>query len=440
MLQHTHLISPFPGRIIKYSITNFNLSILLEDGSTFNFDLYPSTLLSMKEVNENFLKLRSITNEYLHIKSRKEDEIIHKIGETLSSNENCSIFSIVQKDYSIDELSHPLLLKRVTDLPLDIVPSYARRIIILPKEISNTTIKFCSKFRMKGRFPIICMLYQRGTTMAPLSRSSQPKVGLTSVTCKQDEFVVEKIRELSTSKAMLIMDCRSKIGALANHIKGGGTMNLKNYPSCGRCYLGMENIHKVQRAHLLQGNGDEEEWVKGKLLLLRGAQRAIDSLSKGEGVLVHCSDGWDRTPQICALIEIFLLPISRSIVGFLTLIQKIFIDGGHPFNKRRKGVEGECPIFLQWIEVIHQIITDRPFCFEFNSILLKHFLREVYNMDSCFISLSLNMDSTNALTYKWEGDLWSEIVNPTFDKSIQEITNYHVDEFKPINLFFKGPF
>lgn len=30
-------------------------------------------------------------------------------------------------------------------------------------------------------------------------------------------------------------------------------------------------------------------------------------------VMVHCSDGWDRTPQIVALAEILLDPYYRSL-------------------------------------------------------------------------------------------------------------------------------
>lgn len=34
---------------------------------------------------------------------------------------------------------------------------------------------------------------------------------------------------------------------------------------------------------------------------------------EGRPVLVHCSDGWDRTPQIVALAKILLDPYYRTI-------------------------------------------------------------------------------------------------------------------------------
>jgi len=35
--------------------------------------------------------------------------------------------------------------------------------------------------------------------------------------------------------------------------------------------------------------------------------------NEGRPVMVHCSDGWDRTPQIVALAEILLDPYYRSL-------------------------------------------------------------------------------------------------------------------------------
>ena len=37
---------------------------------------------------------------------------------------------------------------------------------------------------------------------------------------------------------------------------------------------------------------------------------------EGVSVLVHCSDGWDRTAQTCSLSSIMLDPYYRTIQGF----------------------------------------------------------------------------------------------------------------------------
>jgi len=51
-------------------------------------------------------------------------------------------------------------------------------------------------------------------------------------------------------------------------------------------------------------------------------------------VLVHCSDGWDRTAQTCALASIMLDPHYRTIDGFLALVQKEWLHFGHKFADR----------------------------------------------------------------------------------------------------------
>ena len=38
-------------------------------------------------------------------------------------------------------------------------------------------------------------------------------------------------------------------------------------------------------------------------------------------VIVHCSDGWDRTAQLCALVQLLLDPFFRTFTGFQVLIE-----------------------------------------------------------------------------------------------------------------------
>lgn len=38
---------------------------------------------------------------------------------------------------------------------------------------------------------------------------------------------------------------------------------------------------------------------------------------KGVSVLVHCSDGWDRTAQVCSVAAVLLDPYYRTLKGFM---------------------------------------------------------------------------------------------------------------------------
>lgn len=41
-----------------------------------------------------------------------------------------------------------------------------------------------------------------------------------------------------------------------------------------------------------------------------------NAVNNGISVVVHCSDGWDRTAQVCSMAAIMLDPFYRTIEGF----------------------------------------------------------------------------------------------------------------------------
>jgi len=54
-----------------------------------------------------------------------------------------------------------------------------------------------------------------------------------------------------------------------------------------------------------------------------GASLVARHLENAEPVLVHCSDGWDRTSQLCALAQLMLDPYYRTVSGFRVLVEKV---------------------------------------------------------------------------------------------------------------------
>lgn len=67
-------------------------------------------------------------------------------------------------------------------------------------------------------------------------------------------------------------------------------------------------------------------------LVLTGAIQVADKVSSGKSsVLVHCSDGWDRTAQLTSLAMLMLDSFYRTIEGFEILVQKEWISFGHKF-------------------------------------------------------------------------------------------------------------
>lgn len=55
---------------------------------------------------------------------------------------------------------------------------------------------------------------------------------------------------------------------------------------------------------------------------------------QARSVLVHCSDGWDRTSQVSALAQVLLDPFFRTVQGLCVLIDKDFVQFGHRFRSR----------------------------------------------------------------------------------------------------------
>ncbi|MEQ2201682.1 Myotubularin- protein 6, partial [Xenoophorus captivus] len=102
------------------------------------------------------------------------------------------------------------------------------------------------------------------------------------------------------SRFVYVMDTRPKLNALANRAAGKGYENEDNYSNIRFQFVGIENIH-VMRASLQK--------------LLEGWRAAVTV--EGASVLVHCSDGWDRTAQVCALGSLLMDPYYRTIKGLM---------------------------------------------------------------------------------------------------------------------------
>lgn len=61
-------------------------------------------------------------------------------------------------------------------------------------------------------------------------------------------------------------------------------------------------------------------WLKHVRSVLDTAVFITAAMMEGVSVLVHCSDGWDRTAQTCALAQLLLDPYYRTIQGFQVVL------------------------------------------------------------------------------------------------------------------------
>jgi len=156
---------------------------------------------------------------------------------------------------------------------------------------------------------------------------------------------------------------------------------------------------------------DKSNWLKHISTLLESAVIVINHIHVfNSHVLVHCSDGWDRTAQLTSIAELCLDPFYRTLRGFQVLVEKDWISFGHKFSDRSGHLSNEkyfittssnnaknavmsmnnlynqshvretSPVFHQFLDCVYQLLCQFPERFEFNE---KFLIEMHYHVYSC---------------------------------------------------------
>lgn len=299
--------------------------------------------------------------------------------------------------------------------------------LILPYQILECDLLEIAQFRTKGRMPILSFVHKNGRLMY---RSGQITTGFFSNRSKADEMLLyyigqpldninrddylkySQLKNHMSKKTLKICDARSYTAAYGNKIMGAGFENCeKNYLNCVLSFHSIANIHDVKnssnvllsfRSPLTKNKKGfykalgESRWYDYLSDILEFAVEIAQTLNMNKhNVLIHCSDGWDRTSQIAAIVQILLDKKFRTIKGFLRLIEKEFTDAGFQFstrcglfnnkpirytleiNERREiyflntNETKDSPIFMQFLDCIRQLVIQKPQSFEFNLDLIN---------------------------------------------------------------------
>lgn len=263
-----------------------------------------------------------------------------------------------------------------------------------------------------------------------------------------------------------IFDARSYVAAMANTLRDGGVESEKDYKNCKVVHNDIDNIHEVRKSYnkLMEGCIDEynpnkkterpnefgllnvlqtSKWIPKLRSILIASLNVVEKIDENNNVLIHCSDGWDRTAQMCATAQLILDPYYRTLEGFEVLIEKDFISFGHKFEERtsqfvdrdNKKVQDErSQVFVQWLDCVHQIMRQNPMEFQFNEKLLVFLANEVYTcrfgtfLENNEYNKALNQVKVTTVSI-WthvNGEL-DEYLNPFYKPNTSKRLNFSIE-------------
>lgn len=319
-------------------------------------------------------------------------------------------------------------------------------VLAFPKSVDDESLLIAAPFRSKQRLPTLS--WRSVTNNATISRSSQPMVGIGNSRNGADEFLVKELGKASNNntaedlavsfgsrsnnsvadsynslftgvqmseksvssvntlllgnnvvtRRYVVTDARPLLNARANQAAGKGVESDKVYENCSVVFLDIANIHSMRKSLEMMVDAsisDDVNWLKNaeaagwlghirKVLL--GATKIVHFLAYEQlSVLVHCSDGWDRTSQLTSLSMLMMDGYYRTLRGFIVLIEKEWLSFGHKFGDRlgwtSEGFKDEerSPIFAQFLDCVHQFIVQMPNAFEFNESLLLFIMTHLHS-------------------------------------------------------------
>ncbi|KAK2188568.1 hypothetical protein NP493_128g03026 [Ridgeia piscesae] len=335
-------------------------------------------------------------------------------------------------------------------------------IFSVPATATDEDLRYVASFRSRCRIPVLSWIHPE--SQATITRSSQPLVGVAGKRSKDDERYIQMIMDANAqSHKLYIMDARPSVNAVANKARGGGYESEDTYQNAELVFLDIHNIHVMREslrklkdvcfptiddAHWLS-NIEATHWLDHIKQILAGAVRIADKVETSKtSVLVHCSDGWDRTAQLTALSLLMLDPYYRTLRGFEVLIEKEWVSFGHKFAQRvghgedKHSDADRSPVFLQFIDCVWQITRQFPNAFEFNEHFLMVVLDHLY---SCLFGTFLG--NCDMQRFK-EGvrdktvSLWSyvncqleEFTNPLFAPYVHQHVLFPVASLRRIELW-----
>ena len=204
-------------------------------------------------------------------------------------------------------------------------------------------------------------------------------------------------------KCISFFDLREHWFAFKKKFKNGGYENTNHYRNSELAFCSIVGYRKVNKYYkaMLQLCHNSKKFTDQQLdinILEAGWMGMLSNILIATNLIVrkmrqelkvcsiHCTSGWDRTPQNTSLVQMMLDPYFRTFEGFAALIEKDWIHFGHKMHQRLAIMNEDAlspetsPIFLMWLDCVYQVMNQLPNLFEFKQNYLIWLLDEV---ESC---------------------------------------------------------
>ncbi|KAM4701373.1 myotubularin-related protein 9-like isoform 2-T2 [Discoglossus pictus] len=285
---------------------------------------------------------------------------------------------------------------RISHVNIDfkVCPSYPPYVIV-PRSCNDDTLQRAATFRQGGRFPILSYYHKSNGTV--LLHCAQSVAGSARHRC-EDEALLGAALEGQLAGFIIntgfSQDSESKAGCrnwkvLHRPLERGRALQESLARLVGACYEPVMEMNrwlsKLQSSHWMSH-------VKEALSIAGLAAECLDR--KGACVLVHGVEGTDTTLLVTSLTQLILSPDCRTMDGFQDLIEREWLQAGHPFQMRcahsgwsQNRAQHESPLFLLFLDCCWQLCRQFPWALEFNErflcVLADHAYSSEYGTFLC---------------------------------------------------------
>lgn len=260
---------------------------------------------------------------------------------------------------------------------------------------------------------------------------------------------------LTSGKKGFIIDTRYPNVAQLAKTKGGGYEPEVHYPMWKRLNKPIERYSSLldSLSRLVEAVTDTgvtmDKWLSrlessGWLAhikdVLTCACFIAQCLDQDEtSVLVHGSEGMDGTLLACSLAQVILDPDCRTVRGFEALVEREWLQAGHPFLLRCQHgafcppslrTKDQSPTFLIFLDCVFQIHQQFACSFEFSENFLVMLFEHSYcssfgtflsNCEKDRKELKLPQKTVSLWSYVNRPEVLPTLLNPMYDPNNQVI-------------------